>query len=211
VLALGVQEPAIRPSSKNKPRIRLADIKHIGRAYWRLISIAMLLTLARFSEAFLVLKAQASGLPVAWVPMVLVVMSIVYAIAAYPAGILSDRTKRSNILVIGIGFLMAADLVLGYASNLWMLALGVSLWGLHMGFSQGLLASMISDISPEPLRATAYGVYSFCTGIAMLLSSIIAGIIWDGFGSSATFFSGAALASASMLAYLSHCTTKENI
>jgi MFS family permease len=158
--------------------------------------------MARFSEAFLVLKAQASQLPIALVPMVMVVMSLASALSAYPAGKLSDRVNRNAVMLFGVGLLIAADLVLGFSVNLWMLALGVSLWGLHMGFTQGLLGAMVADATPQPLRGTAYGVLNFVSGIAMLLASVLAGLIWDAFGASATFFTGAAFASAALLGFM---------
>jgi len=197
-LTLGVKEPEININKTSRSPMCLSDIRHIGKAYWQVVMIAAILSLARFSEAFLLLKAQATGLPVPLVPMVMVVMNIVYALAAYPAGNLSDRMDRKSVLLISIPFLIAADTVLAYTSNLWMLAIGVMLWGLHMAFSQGLLSAMVADTAPAQLRGTAYGIYNFACGIALLFSSAIAGMLWDGFGPAATFFAGAACAGCAM-------------
>ncbi len=192
ILVFGVKEPAsTRPIGEARIPIRPQDIRHVGRAYWQLVGIAGILTLARFSEAFLVLKAQATGLPIALVPMILIIMNIMYFLSAYPAGWLSDRVSRRKVLMAGVAFLLAADLVLGFASNLGMLAFGVILWGLHMGFTQGLFASMIADAAPPELRGTAYGVFNLVCGVTMLLASVIAGVLWDRFGSGTTFLAGA--------------------
>jgi MFS family permease len=192
ILARGVKEPEHRQLSKAHKTMRISDIRNAGKDYWQLVAVAGVLTLARFSEAFLVLKAQATGLPIALVPMVMVIMSLTYALSAYPTGKLSDRLDRYTVLIIGVIFLIAADIFLGLADNLWLLALGVGLWGLHMGFTQGLLAAMVTDTAPEQLRGTAYGVYNVVCGISLLTASVIAGMIWDRFGPSIMFFTGAA-------------------
>jgi len=198
ILARGVKEPEHRQLSTAHKTMRISDIRNAGKDYWQLVAIAGVLTLARFSEAFLVLKAQATGLPIALVPMVMVIMSLTYALSAYPTGKLSDRLDRYTVLIIGVIFLIAADIFLGLADNLWLLALGVGLWGLHMGFTQGLLAAMVTDTAPEQLRGTAYGVYNVVCGISLLTASVIAGVIWDRFGPSIMFFTGAAFTGISL-------------
>jgi MFS family permease len=202
ILARGVKEPEHHHLKAENKTISLSGIRHAGKDYWQLVAVASVLTLARFSEAFLVLKAQATGLQMAFVPMVMVVMSLTYAFSAYPAGKLSDRLDRYNVLVIGIIFLIVADVLLGLADNLWMLAIGVALWGLHMGFTQGLLAAMVTDSAPQELRGTAYGVYNVVCGVSMLIASVLAGMIWDRFSSSIMFFTGAAFTSISLLGLL---------
>src|SRR5262245_35264014 len=155
ILVFGVHEPASsHPASRARVPIRLRDTRQIGRAYWRIVGIASLLTLARFSEAFLILKGQATGLPIASVPVILIGMNIIYSLAAYPAGRLSDRIDRTAVLKAGIALLIAADAVLALADNDWTLGIGVALWGLHMGFTQGLFAAMIADATPPELRGT---------------------------------------------------------
>jgi MFS family permease len=192
ILVFGVREPetASLPGRARIP-IHLRDIRHVGRTYWQLVGLAGLLTLARFSEAFLVLKAHATGLPIAYVPVILIVMNIIYSLSAYPAGTLSDRFGRSKVLLAGVFFLLVADLALGVANGLWMLALGVVFWGLHMGFTQGVFATMIADSTPTELRGTAYGVFNLVCGITILLASVIAGVLWDTLGPAATFSAGA--------------------
>jgi len=202
ILVFGVKEPELQDADKIKPPIRIRDIRHVGSDYWQLVAIAGVLTLARFSEAFLVLKALATGLPIAYVPLVMVVMNIFYAGAAYPAGILSDRVNRKTVLLIGVVFLIAADLILGFTANLWMLALGVGLWGLHMAFTQGLLATMVTDTTPPELRGTAYGVFNLVCGIAMLVASVLAGLVWDKFGPSVMFFTSAAFTAVALIGLL---------
>jgi len=195
VLFFGVKEPKEHLANKVRTPIRIRDIHQFGNSYWLLITIAGILTLARFSEAFLVIKAQATGLPIALVPMVMVVMSIAYTLTSYPVGEISDRLNRCTILIIGILLLIASDIALAFTNNLWMLTLGVSLWGLHMGFTQGLLATMVTDTTPSHLRGTAYGIFNLASGIAMLFASIIAGVLWDNYGAAITFMAGAIFAS----------------
>lgn len=198
-LALGliifaVKEPE-RPPELRKVRspLSMKELGRLGSAYWLVVAVATLFTLARFSEAFLILRAQSVGLSIAFVPAVLVVMNVVYALAAYPAGILSDRFDRMTVLLIGIVFLVAADLVLGLTAGLIGVTIGVVLWGLHMGFTQGLLATLIADTAPPELRGTAFGMFNLLAGVALLAASIIAGALWDAAGPTGTFLAGAAI------------------
>ena len=131
--------------------------------------------------------------------MVMVVMNIVYALAAYPAGVLSDRMNRMGILLVGVAFLVASGLVLAVAEGPGLLMLGVGLWGIHLGLSQGLFAAMIVDTTPAELRGTAFGVFNFVSGIAMLLASVVAGVLWDRYGAGATFLAGAAFAGVALV------------
>jgi MFS family permease len=155
------------------------------------VGVGAVLTLARFSEAFLILRAKNAGLPVALAPLVLVVMNIVYALSAYPLGALSDRLDRKLTLGAGFATLIAADIVLAAAPNLWIVMCGVAVWGLHMGMTQGLLSALVAGEAPPHLRATAFGVFNFASGIAVLLASLIAGLLWEQIGPSATFIAGA--------------------
>lgn len=168
------------------------ELALLGTTYWWVVAVAAVFTLARFSEAFLILRAEGTGLPLMLVPAVLVVMNVAYALSAYPAGALSDRMDRVTILVIGLGLLIAADLVLAFAPGLFGIACGVVLWGLHMGFTQGLLATLIADAAPAELRGTAFGMFNLVTGIALLAASVIAGALWDSVGPQGTFLAGAA-------------------
>lgn len=188
----------------------LDELGRLGSVYWLVVAIAAVFTLARFSEAFLLLRSQSVGLPVVFIPMVMVVMNVVYALAAYPAGILSDKISRVIVLQLGIGFLIAADLVLAFASGLPGVTAGVVFWGLHMGFTQGLLATLIADAAPPELRGTAFGMFNLVGGIALLAASIIAGALWDATGPQGTFIAGAAfaaLASSGVLAFRGHLST----
>ena len=190
LIAFGVEEPA-RHVEQAKPRMHWTDAKRFATPFWIVVGIATILTLARFSEAFLVLRSQSVGLPLALAPFVLVVMNVVYAASAYPAGSLSDRFGRSGLLSLGIAFLVAADVVLALGSTVPWLMLGVVLWGVHMGFTQGLLATLVADTAPADLRGTAFGVFNLFAGVAMLVASVIAGVLWDLWGPAATFLAGA--------------------
>lgn len=192
LILFAVHEPP-RPVSARQVRLPLSpsELRRLGGAYWRVVIIAALFTLARFSEAFLVLKGQSIGLPLMLVPAVLVIMNIAYSLSAFPVGILSDRIDRRTLLILGLAILIAADLVLAFASGIMALAFGAVLWGLHMGFTQGLLATLIADTAPAELRGTAFGMFNLITGLALLAASIIAGALWDGFGPQATFLAGA--------------------
>jgi MFS family permease len=204
LIMFAVREPR-RPPELRKVSAPLskAELGRLGTAYWWVVIIATVFTLARFSEAFLILRAQSVGLPLALVPAVLVVMNIVYALAAYPAGVLSDRGDRVTVLIGGFLLLVAADVALAFASGVLGVMIGVALWGLHMGFTQGLLAALIADAAPPELRGTAFGVFNLLTGVALLAASVIAGALWDAIGPQGTFLAGAAftlLALAGLLA-----------
>jgi MFS family permease len=195
LISFAVREPD-RPLGRRQVRnpVSLTEIKNLGAAYWWVVAVATVFTLARFSEAFLILRAQNVGLPVTLLPAVLVLMNVVYAVAAYPAGALSDRISRVPLLATGILLLIAADLALALLPSIGGIALGVVLWGLHMGFTQGLLAALVADTSPAELRGTAYGFFNLLGGLAMLAASVIAGVLWDIAGPQGTFLTGAGLA-----------------
>lgn len=200
VLIFAVREPA-HPASMRRVRIPISpsQMRHLGSPYWWLVAVATVFTLARFSEAFLILRAQSTGLPLAAVPAVLVLMNMVYAVTAYPAGLLSDRIGRTAMLAAGVVVLIAADLVLAMIGSLSSTAAGVVLWGLHMGMTQGLFAAMVADNSPPELRGTAYGIFNLLTGFAMLVASIVAGAFWDAIGPAGAFIAWAACAALALL------------
>ncbi len=203
LIAFAVKEPD-RPPGRRSVRLPLSrsELARLGRSFWWVVIIAAILTLARFSEAFLILRAQDAGLAVALVPAVLVLMNLVYALSATPAGILSDRTDRQTLLVVGLAVLIAADLILALSGSLLGVAVGVALWGLHMGLTQGLLAALIADTAPTELRGTAFGMFNLVTGLALLLASVIAGTLWDSFGPTATFLAGAGFAALAAIGLL---------
>jgi len=193
LIAFAVQEPE-RPAElrKVKSPLSLAELGRLGGAYWWVVAVAAVFTLARFSEAFLILRAQSIDLPLALVPSVMVVMNIAYALSAYPAGLLSDKVDRTVVLVLGLALLIVADIVLGLAGGILGVAIGVILWGLHMGFTQGLLATLVADAAPAELRGTAFGMFNLVSGVALLAASVIAGALWDAAGPEGTFLAGAA-------------------
>jgi MFS family permease len=199
LLLFGVQEPAHRQTSNATNPIRRDNLVRLGSAYWRVVAVGAVFTLARFSEAFLVLRAQQGGIPIALVPLVMVAMNLVYAGAAYPFGRLSDRMSHGRLLMIGLAVLIAADLVLAIDDHWSVVLVGVVLWGLHMGMTQGLLATMVADTAPADLRGTAFGIFNLLSGFAMLLASVLAGILWDRLGASFTFYAGAAFCAVTIL------------
>lgn len=199
LLVFGVQEPERHLEEKRTNPIRRENLKRLSAAYLWVVFIGAVFTLARFSEAFLVLRAQQGGIPVALVPLVMVAMNLVYAVSAYPFGKLSDRISHKSLLALGLIVLIMADFVLA-ADDHWLTVLiGVTLWGLHMGITQGLLATMVADTAPTDLRGTAYGFFNLVSGFAMLLASVIAGYLWDRFGASATFYTGAGWCSLALI------------
>ncbi|OIR04431.1 inner membrane transport protein YajR [mine drainage metagenome] len=191
LLFFGVSETERHKKEKRSNPICRENLKRLSTPYWRVVAIGAVFTLARFSEAFLVLRAQQSGIPIAMVPLVMVAMNLVYAASAYPFGKLSDTVSHTKLLAIGLVILMMADLVLAY-DNHWSIVLaGVALWGIHMGITQGLLATMVADTAPVDLRGTAYGFFNLTSGLAMLLASVLAGMLWDQLGASFTFYASA--------------------
>lgn len=192
LIAFAVKEPE-RPEQLRRVKSPLssAELERLGIDYWWIVVIATVFTLARFSDAFLILRAQSVGLPVALVPAVMVLMNVVYALAAYPAGVLSDRMDRHTILIVGLVLLIVADIVFALSDSIVGVAIGVILWGLHMGLTQGLLATLVADAAPAELRGTAYGMFNLATGIALLVASVIAGGLWDLVGPKGTFLAGA--------------------
>jgi len=201
VLVLGVQEPAAVQRKARAP-LHAKEIGQLPFAYWLVIIAGTAFTMARFSEAFLVIRARDGGLALAWAPAVIVVMSLVYAASAYPAGKLQDRIGARPLLLSGLVALIAADLLLAFGSTLVAIFVGICLWGLHMGLTQGVLAALIAATAPERLRGTAFGLFGLVTGLATLLASIFAGLLWDKIGASATFLAGAVFAASSFAAFL---------
>lgn len=191
LLVVGVHEPSTRQDRSRVNPIRWENLSRLGPAYWWVVGIGAIFTLARFSEAFLVLRANQVGVPLALTPLVMVAMNLVYAGSAYPFGKLSDRISHTKLLVLGLMILIGADLVLAMHGHWEVVLLGVSLWGLHMGITQGLLATMVADTAPADLRGTAYGLFNLASGLAMLVASVLAGLLWDGLGASVTFYAGA--------------------
>jgi len=190
-----IKEPNKATDNHNAEPISWRSAKQLSAGYWVIVSLGAVLTLARFSEAFLLLRGQDVGLSLTYAPVILILMNFFYAIFAYPAGVASDRISRRLLLFIGLGLLVTADLVLAFASSPLHVLVGASLWGLHMAFTQGLLAKLVADIAPAQLRGTAFGIFHLITGVALLLASLIAGAIWQWVGASFTFLAGALFSS----------------
>jgi MFS family permease len=200
LLIVGVHEPAQhREEIKTNP-INRENLQRLGASFWWVVGIGAVFTLARFSEAFLVLRAQQSGIPLALVPLVMVAMNVVYAGAAYPFGQLSDRMSHRKLLALGLVVLIAADLVLASSAHWVTVLVGVALWGVHMGITQGLLSTMVANTAPADLRGTAFGMFNLVSGVAMLIASAVAGLLWDQLGAAFTFYAGAGFCVITLLA-----------
>jgi MFS family permease len=200
VLALCVREPEeTRPVRATRFPLRLDELGALGSSFWQVVAVASVFGLARFSEAFLILKAQAAGLPATLAPLALVLMNVVYALASYPVGRYSDRGDRFPPLAAGMVALIAADGILAAGDSLAAVATGIALWGLHMGLTQGLFAALVADSAPPALRGTAFGVFNLASGVTLLISSWVAGILWDVSGPDATFIAGALCAALALV------------
>jgi MFS family permease len=199
LIVFRVREPDRSAAKPVRSPLSRAELQKLSLPYWLVVALATVFTLARFSEAFLLLRAQSVGLALMFVPSVMLVMNVVYALTAWPAGDLSDRFGRYSILISGFLVLVLADLMLAFGSSIFVIAVGAALWGLHMGMTQGLLASLVADTAPAELRGTAFGMFNLVTGVATLLASIVAGGLWDLVGPAATFIVGASFATIALL------------
>jgi MFS family permease len=190
LLVFGVHEPERAAGAVRTNPISRANLARLNPAYWWVVGIGAVFTLARFSEAFLVLRAQQGGLPLAWTPVVLIAMNVIYAACAYPFGKLADQVRHTTLLGWGLVLLIGADALLAYGNSGGWFWAGVALWGLHMAMTQGLLATMVADTAPADLRGTAYGFFNLMSGLAMLVASGLAGLLWDQLGAPFTFMAG---------------------
>lgn len=203
LLVVAIREPAHAPSAvETHARLKLIDIRRLSFDYWLVVALGAGFTLARFSEAFLVLRAQDVGLAVGYIPLVMVAMSVVYAAFAYPAGVAADRFSARALLILGLGVLIVADALLATSAKPVQVFAGAALWGLHMAITQGLLSKLVADAAPAHLRGTAFGIFNLTAGVSLLLASTIAGALWCRFGPSATFIAGAAFAALAILGLL---------
>ncbi len=197
----GVGDARERRGDKDaRAPLRLHELRELPRAFWTIVAVSTVFTLARFSEAFLILKAHDEGLPLALAPLVLAAMSAVYALGAYPAGALADRTPPRPVLMLGLVTLIGADLLMGLYHGLPATFVGVALWGAHMALTQGLFSQLVAGSAPDRLRGSAFGIFYLATGVAALAASVIAGQVWDRLGPGATFLVGAGFAGATLLA-----------
>ena len=199
LLVWGVHEPDRPLQPKRMNPISRANLARLSPAYWWVVGVGAVFTLARFSEAFLVLRASEGGLALAWTPLVLIGMNVVYASCAYPFGKLADKISHTALLGWGLLLLIGADSLLAYGNNGWVFWAGVALWGLHMAMTQGLLAAMVADTAPVDLRGTGYGFFNLLSGVAMLIASGLAGWLWQSWGASTTFMAGIGFAALALL------------
>ncbi|MDE3029517.1 MAG: MFS transporter [Paracoccaceae bacterium] len=199
LILVAVKEP--RHAARQRPLhlpLHRDELRRLEPRYWWIVGIATAFTLARFSEAFLILRAQSVGLQATLIPTVLVVMSLAYSLTAYPVGVLSDRVDRLAVLAVGLILLVAADLVLAFSRGIAWVGIGAALWGVHMGFTQGLLSTLVAESAPQDLRGTAFGLFNLVTGVALLVASVTAGALWNLAGPQATFLAGASFAALSL-------------
>lgn len=202
ILILFVREPAGHPGTNHSRRLLFSEIRSLSGAFWFVLTIGAVFTMARFSEAFLLLRAEKLGLAPHWIPGILLIMSLFYALTAYPAGRLSDRVGRISLLCVGLVFLIGADVILALAPRVSWVVVGASLWGIHMGFTQGLFSALVADTADANLRGTAFGVFGLATGLAILFASVFAGWLWDMHGPRATFFAGVGFAGLTLIGLL---------
>jgi MFS family permease len=211
LLIVGVHEPeSLDHAAAHRNLLTLNNAKRLRLRYWLVVALGAVFTLARFSEAFLILRAQDVGLAIGYVPVIMIVMNVVYSIFAYPAGAAADRISARTLLLMGLGILVVADIVLAIAASPGIALLGSAFWGLHMALTQGLLSKLVADTAPADLRGTAFGIFNLVSGGALLLASVIAGSLWSMFGASATFIAGAsfaAFAAMGLLLYRSNVRT----
>ncbi|HEV2866822.1 MAG TPA: MFS transporter [Allosphingosinicella sp.] len=198
LVLVGVEDRAAGAEAKRVP-LRLAELKALGGGFWSVILIGAAFSLARFSEAFLILKAHDEGLSIALAPLVLVVMNLAYSAGAYPAGALSDRWRPRTLLLCGIVVLVLADLILALDSGIAAAFAGIALWGAHLALTQGILSRMVADAAAPRLRGSAFGIFNLASGLALLLASLVAGLLWDRFGAEVTFIAAAAFAALAAL------------
>ena len=195
LLIVALREPeSTENTTHSRNHLTLRDAKRLPLGYWFVVMLGAVFTLARFSEAFLILRAQDVGLAIAYVPAIMIVMNIVYSLFSYPAGVAADRLSARKLLVFGLGLLIVADVILAMAVSPPLAFLGVAFWGLHMAFTQGLLSKLVADTAPSELLGTAFGVFNLVSGGVLLLASVIAGSLWSIYGASATFIAGASFA-----------------
>ncbi len=194
LIAMEVKDEAVETTRETRSSLSFTAFQSLPQAYWMVVAIGTLLALARFSEVFLVLRAKSDGLSESLSPLVMLVMSIVFAIVAWPAGALSDRYGRYRILAVGIAVFILANLLLGFVANVAATLIGGGLWGLQMGLTQGLMVSLVADKTPSALRGTGFGIFSFLTGLTTFFATLTAGALWAAFGPAATFGAGGGLA-----------------
>jgi MFS family permease len=200
VLTVYVREPERAPAARHaKMPLTIAHMAGLPLRYWRVVLLGAVFTLARFSEAFLVLRAQDVGVELDYVPVVMVTMNLFYAVAASPAGAAADRLRARGLLLLGLALLIVADVMLAAARGAVLVFAGAALWGLHMAFTQGLLSKVVADTVPDTVRGTAFGIFNLVSGGALLLASFIAGALWNAVGPSATFLAGAGFAAAAAI------------
>jgi MFS family permease len=203
LLIVALREPESNENTTySRNHLTLRDAKRLPLRYWFVVMLGAVFTLARFSEAFLILRAQDVGLALAYVPAIMIVMNIVYSLFSYPAGVAADRLSARKLLVFGLGLLIVADVILAMAVSPPLAFLGVAFWGLHMAFTQGLLSKLVADTAPSELLGTAFGVFNLVSGGVLLLASVIAGSLWSIYGASATFIAGASFAALAAMGLL---------
>lgn len=202
ILVFGVKEKEKNKEDSVNQRIHLNDLKKFSIPFWFVVGVGVLFQLARFSEAFLILRVKDFGLDLSLVPLVLIVMNIVYSLSAYPFGFMSDFVQREWFLIGGLIVLCLSDFILGMATSLPISFLGIVLWGLHLGLTQGVLTTLVADTCDSGLRGTGYGIFNLFSAVTLLFASILAGYLWDHLGAEYTFVVGGGFSLASLILLL---------
>lgn len=193
LILIGVEDNVTE--TKNTKRIEWNEIGSVMTpAFRQLVILGTLFSLARFSNAFIVLKAADIGIDQAWIPMIIVLMHIAFSLSSYPFGMLADRLNPMRLLALGMVLLALSDLLFAFAANTAVLILGVVLFGMHLGATQGIFSAIVSEVAVSHLRATAFGVFNFFSGIALLVSGLVAGGLWELFGAQYCFAGGVVFA-----------------
>lgn len=193
VIAMLVREPEQKQATVREP-FDWGKARELPGRYWLIVTVGAIFTAARFSDSFLVLRARDVGLSATYAPMIIVVLSCIYAAGSYPAGAAADRVSPRTLLLVGLSFLIAADLVIGLGHSILPVFVGGALWGCHLALTQGVFSKIVAEFTPSDLRGTGFAIFDLGRGIAFVIANTVAGYWWKASGPSATFFSAAAFA-----------------
>lgn len=192
LLSLVKQPPVKDDVKKDHAGWRLSDIKYLPKSFWSLLIVAFVLMLARFSEAFINIRAHDVGWPVHFLPLLIVGMDLVHAGIAYPIGRMANRNNLNTLLLRGILVLVVTNVVFITTQSVVGVAIASMLAGLHVGMTQGILSTLVAESTPAELRGTAFAIYYFSAGIAVLIGNTLAGKLSDLLGTTGCFVGGLA-------------------
>jgi MFS family permease len=176
--------------SKTKKKFNWKVFSELRWSYWKIILISIIVQLPHFSESALTLRAKNSGLEISYIAFVMMIFNLGQFTIAYPLGRLSDRIKRHYILILGCFLMICAHLCLAFNINHYVLFTGVALWGAQVAITQSILVAMISDVTPQYIRGTAFGIFYVISGIVVVIATNIANYL-SPLNSRYPFFNGA--------------------